>query len=145
MSQSSASLLTKHNKAQLERLAYLQEYRKNIDDPYVTQTLSLLIEDAQEALARVAGRLRQLGEAPGLIPDQTDNKLLNQSRARRNLADQVQFVRQGLSFQLDWYKTQTKQLLDDLETQAVLVALARQTELRLKQWDNDLADYQPGR
>ena len=142
MSQSAAPILIKHNKAQLERLAYLQEYRQNIDDRYVTEALTLLIEDAQEALARVASRLRQLGEAPGLISEQTDTKLLNQSRARRNLADQVQFVRQGLSFQLDWYRTQIKHLQHDLETQAVLVALAQQTEFRLNQWDDTLAEYQ---
>jgi len=142
MEQSSASILIKHNKAQLERLAYLQEYRQNIDDRYVTPTLSLLIEDTQEALARVSSRLRQLGQAPGQLLEQTDTKLLNQSRARRHLGDQLKFVRQGLSFQLDWYKNQIKHLQDDLETQAVLVALAQQTEFRLNQWDDTLAEYQ---
>ncbi len=142
MTQLSAPILVKHNKAQLERLAYLQEYQQNIDESDVKQALGLLIEDTHEAIARVASRLRQLDEAPGLIEEDVDNKLLNQSRARRGIVDQLRFVRQGLSFQLDWYKLQIKNLQHDLETQGVLVALAQQTEFRLNWWTNMMTEFQ---
>lgn len=137
---SSISLLNQHNKVQLARLAYLAEYGQNVRNAQVKQALALVMEDIQEAVARVASRLRQLGEAPARVLDEPDEKLLRQSRARRSVVDKLKFVRQGLQFQLEWYETRFKDVMADDDTQAILVALAEQTRVRLERWDQLMRD-----
>jgi hypothetical protein len=88
----------------------------------------------------VASRLRQLDQAPGQALDKPDEKLLRQSRARRGPADKVQFVRQGLDFQLEWYEARLKDLANDADTQAIFVALAEQTRVRLERWESLMRD-----
>jgi hypothetical protein len=140
MSHKSVSILVQHNQVQLGRLAYLKEYSQNIDDNHVRLVLAQAIEDTQEAIARVSSRLRQLGEAPGQLLEEADEKLLRQSRARRGVADRLQFVRQGLKFQLEWYEARIRDLAEDADTQAIFVALAEQTRVRLTSWDNLMRD-----
>ena len=140
MSRKSISILAQHNQVQLSRLAYLKEYSQNIDDNHIRLVLAQAIEDIQEAIARVSSRLRQLGQAPGRAPEEADEKLLRQSRARRGVADKLQFVRQGLKFQLEWYEARIRDLTDDPDTQAIFVALAEQTRVRLASWDNLMTD-----
>ncbi len=137
MSNKSTSLLSQCLKAHLERLVVLREYRKNIDDPYVTSALSFTIEDTQEAIARVSSRLRQLGEiTPMRVSEETTEKLHKQSRSRRNLADKIRFIYNGLVHQQEWYGTHLKELVKDPDSQAILVALAEQNRLRLERWEN---------
>jgi hypothetical protein len=133
--QSSIPLLTQHNQVQLARLAYLTEYSQQVQDNHVKPALALAIEDTQEAIARVSSRLRQLGEAPGRVLDEANEKLVRQARARRGLADKLKFVQNGLQFQLEWYEARVKDVVDDADTQAILVALAEQTRVRLDRWD----------
>jgi hypothetical protein len=140
MSDKSVSILTQHNQVQLVRLAYLKEYRQNIDDSHIRLALAQAIEDTQEAIARVSSRLRQLGQAPGRALEETDEKLLRQSRARRGVVDKLQFVRQGLEFQVAWYETRVEELADAPDTQAIFVALAEQTRVRLASWDDLMTD-----
>ena len=140
MSDRSVSILAQHNQVQLVRLAYLKEYSQNIDDNHIRLVLAQAIEDTQEAIARASSRLRQLGQAPGRVLDDEDEKLLRQSRARRGIADKLQFVRQGLKFQLEWYEARVRDLADDPDTQAIFVALAEQTRVRLASWDNLMKD-----
>jgi hypothetical protein len=45
-------------------------------------------------------------------------------------------VRHGLEFQLKWYEANFKDLADDADTQAIFVALAEQTRVRLERWEN---------
>jgi hypothetical protein len=132
MSASSILILTQHNKAQLSRLAFLQEYHRRINETQSKLMLAQMIEDTQEALARAASRLRQLGEAPARILEEEDDKLLRQSRSRRGDADQLRFVWQGLKGQLEWYQGRHKELQSDPDTQAIFVALTEQTRLRLE-------------
>lgn len=131
----SIPLLTQHNQVQLARLAYLTEYSQQVQDHQVKPALALAIEDTQEAIARVSSRLRQLGEAPGRILDEANEKLVRQARTRRGLADKLKFVQNGLQFQLEWYEARVKDVADDADTQAILVALAEQTRVRLDRWD----------
>lgn len=133
--QSSIPLLTQHNQVQLARLAYLTEYSQQVQDNQVKPALALAIEDTQEAIARVSSRLRQLGEAPGRLLDDANEKLIRQARTRRGLADKLKFVQNGLQFQLEWYEARVKDVADDADTQAILVALAEQTRVRLDRWD----------
>ncbi|MEW5958312.1 MAG: hypothetical protein AB1801_11340 [Chloroflexota bacterium] len=138
--QASILLLTQHNQVQLARLAYLTEYSRQIQDTAVKLALAQAIEDTQEAIARVASRLRQLGEAPGRALDEAHEKLVRQARSRRGLAEQLKFVHQGIRFQLEWYEARAKEVSGDADTQAILVALAEQTRLRLSRWADLLTE-----
>ena len=137
MSDSSISILTQHIKAQLGHLAVLREYRQGNDNPYFKSALNFAIEDAQEAIARVASRLRQLGQ-PLLDQtlDEAAEKHLRQSRSRRSLEDKLKFVHNGLKYQLEWYGDRLKELKNDADSQATFVALAEQTRVRLERWEN---------
>ena len=137
MSDASVSILTQHLKAQLGHLAVLREYRQSSDNPYFKSALNFAMEDAQEAIARVASRLRQLGR-PLLDQtlDEAAEKYLRQSRSRRSLEDKLKFVHQGLKYQLEWYGGRLKDLRDDADSQAIFVALAEQTRVRLERWEN---------
>ncbi len=135
--ESSILILSNYLKAQLERLVMLREYHRNIDDPYVKSALSFVIEDTQEAIARVSSRLRQLGTISSTqISAEATEKLLHQSRRRRTLSDRLVFVWRGLKYQVDWYDTQIKGLIKDPDSQAIFVALAEQARLRLNRWEN---------
>jgi DNA-binding ferritin-like protein len=137
MTDTSISLLSQHLVAHLERLVMLREYHRNIDDPYVKSALSFTIDDTQEAIARVSSRLRQLGGiTPMRVSEAATEKLLRQSRSRRALADKIKFVYRGLVYQQDWYNTHIKDLVDDPDSQATLVALAEQARVRLERWLN---------
>lgn len=136
----SIAILTQHNQAQLARLAYLEEYSQRIDDAHVKLALAQVIEDIYEAIARVASRLRQLDQPTGQAMDEVDQKLARQAQTRRGLADQLRFVRQGLKFQLDWYQARFKDLSGDADAQAIFVALAQQTRVRLDRWDKLMTD-----
>jgi hypothetical protein len=134
--QPSISLLTQHLKAQLAHLAVLREYQQSDEKPYFKSALSFAIEDAQEAIARIASRLRQLGH-PLLDQslDEAGNKLLRQARSRRSAEDKLRFVHHGLKYQLEWYGLHLKDLKDDADSQAIFVALAEQTRVRLERWE----------
>lgn len=140
MSDTSIAVLTQHLRTHLERLAFLQEYHQNVENSQVKLALSLVIEDTQEAIARVSSRLRQLGQAPGQTLAAADEKLLRQSRARRRIDDKLKFVRHGLKHQLDWYETHLKDLAHDPDSQAILVGLAEQTKMRLDRWETLMKD-----
>jgi hypothetical protein len=141
MSHSSLTMLTQNIKAHLAYLAVLREYQQHNDNPYFKSALTLTIEDAQEAIARVASRLRQLG-APlfDQTLDEAGEKLLRQARSRRGVEDRLKFVRHWLKHQLEWYTTHVKELKDDADSQAIFVALAEQTRVRLERWENLMQD-----
>ena len=139
--QTSITILTQHLRAQLERLVMLREYHRNINDPYVKSALSFVIEDTQEAIALVSSRLRRLGAvSSSQISDETTEKLLWQSRSRRALADKIIFVWRGLKHQTEWYDSEIKNLIDDPDSQAIMVALAEQARVRLERWENLMAE-----
>jgi hypothetical protein len=123
------------------RLAVFREFRANTDDSYYRVALSFVIEDTQEAIARTASRLRQLGERTA---DQTSAKTpqidLRDARRQEDLAYALIYVWRALKEQLDWYNTTVKSLLDDADTQAILVALAEQNRVRLERWENLMAE-----
>ncbi len=141
MNHSSAVMLTQNIKAYLMYLTVLREYQQQDDNPYFKSALMLAIEDVQEAIARVASRLRQLGY-PLLdqTPDETGKKLLQQARGQRGVEEKLKFVRHWLKHQLEWYGTHVKELKNDADTQATLVALAEQTRVRLERWENLMKD-----
>lgn len=137
MSDSSVAILTEHQKAQMERLVMLREYRRIITDPYVKSALSFTIEDTQEAIARAASRLRQIGAIQvSQFSEDVSDKLVRQASQRRGLADQIYFIVHGVEHQLQWYERQIKALVGDADTQAIFVALAEQARVRLERWKN---------
>jgi len=124
-----------------QQLVLFQTYHQTTPDPYVRSTLSFVIEDTQEAIARNSSRLRQLGESPfNYVLDETTKTRLRQSRNDNNEAEQLRFVWRTLTQQLDWYQQNIKTLLNDADTQAILVALAEQTRVRLERWQNLMAE-----
>ncbi len=136
MSENSIAILSQHLIAHLEQLAMLREYRKVITDPYVSSALNFVIEDTHEAIARVSSRIRQLGAvSPTHIAREATDTLLFQSRTRRSLEEQIRFVHHGLVHQVQWYQTNLKNFIDDPDSQAILVALAEQSRLRLNRWE----------
>ena len=137
MSDLSVSILTEHQKAQMERLIMLRDYQRLIDDPYVKSALSFVVEDTQEAIARGASRLRQVGAMQvSKFSEETNSKLMRQGRQRRGLGDKIWFVYNGLQYQLQWYERQITALVDDADTQAIFVALAEQLRVRIDRWQN---------
>jgi hypothetical protein len=140
MEQDSSTVLKKHLEYQLEWLTVLEEYKQKIDDPHVKPVLSFMIEDTQEAIARVSSRLRQLGMSTGHAQEEVEYKRLYQARARHYLADRIKFIWQGLKHQLQWYQTEIKGLRDDADSQALFVALAEQTRVRLERWERLMSE-----
>ena len=136
MPDASIDILTQHLKAQLAHLVVLREYHQGDVKPYFKSALSFAIEDAQEAIARVSSRLRQLGQPlRDQNLDEAGDKLLRQARSRRDVEDKLKFVRHGLKHQLEWYGGRLKDLKDDADSQAIFVALAEQTRVRLERWE----------
>ncbi|MCB0210159.1 MAG: hypothetical protein KDJ52_12555 [Anaerolineae bacterium] len=137
MANPSIDILTEHQKAQMERLVMLRDYQQLIGDPYVKSALNFVIEDTQEAIARGASRLRQIGAMQvSKFSEDVNNKLLRQGRQRRGLGDKIWFIYNGLDHQLQWYERQVKVLVDDADTQAIFVALAEQLRARIDRWRN---------
>jgi len=141
MSQASIEILTQNLKVQLAHLDILREYAREAESPYFKSALTMAIEDAQEAIARVSSRLRQLGQPVTVQQlDETGEKLLRQSRHQGSLEDKLKFIRHGLKHQFDWYNIRLKDLKDDADTQATFVALAEQTRVRLERWETLMKD-----
>ncbi len=133
----SEAILKQHLKMHLERLLVLHKYQRNIKDPYLQSALNLTIEDTQEAISHVSSRLRQLGVVSSRqISEDTSEKLLRQSRKRRTLSDKIVFIWQGLSYQIEWYDLQIKELVNDPDSQAILVTLAERAQTDLERWEN---------
>jgi hypothetical protein len=146
MPTSSVTTLIQLLDIQRERLAVYREFQASTNDPYFKSALSFVIEDTQEAIARAASRLRQLGQrtadhSPGTIPDLN----VSDGQAHEELAYRLLFVWHALKDQLDWYNARIKTLLDDADTQAILVALAEQNRVRLERWDNLLDEMKVSR
>lgn len=141
---SSEMILSQYLTNQLERLVVLREYQQTTDDAYVKSALALLIEDTHEAIARVSSRLRRLGVVTAPLSDEATEtaaeKLLRQARGQRSTAAKILFVWHGLKHQMAWYQTHLKSLRQDADTQAILVALAEQTRLRLERWESLMAE-----
>lgn len=141
MPDSSVILLTQNLKNQLAQLAVLREYHKSNESPYFKSAVSLAKEDVQEGIARVSSRLRQLGHAPSdQTLDEAGEKLLRQSYNQRGVEAQVKFVWRGLKHQLEWYGAHTKDMKHDADSQAIFVALAEQTRVRLERWETLMHD-----
>jgi hypothetical protein len=140
MEQPSLLILKKHLQHQLEWLEIAEEYKRKIDDPYVKSALTFVIEDTQEAIARVSSRLRQLGLSTGEMKEEVEYKRLYQARSRRYLADQLKFIWQGLKHQLQWYTNEVKSLQGDSDSQALFVSLTEQNRVRLERWERLLSE-----
>lgn len=141
MADSTVILLAQNLKNQLAQLAVLREYHKSNESPYFKSALALAKEDVQEGIARVASRLRQLGHAPSdQTLDEAGEKLLRQSYNQRGLEAQMKFVWHGLKHQLEWYGAHTKDMKYDADSQAIFVALAEQTRVRLERWETLMRD-----
>lgn len=133
----SATALNAHLKELGEQLVVLRQFQQTTDKPYIKSALSFVIEDTQEAIAKTASRLRQLGQKPASqMPADAVAAKLVRTHNQQTLGDKLQSVWQALKHRLDWYTAQVKNLKDDADTQAILVALAEQVRVRLERWEN---------
>lgn len=137
MMKNTVTHLNEHLKNLGEQLTVFRQYHQTTDKPYVNSALSFVIEDTQEAIARTASRLRQLGEKPtGHLFDELATAKIQRAHRKQTLGDKVQFVWRSLKQRLDWYTTHINSFKDDADSQAILVALAEQTRVRLERWEN---------
>lgn len=136
MADKSLRILIEHLSTQRQNMEIYQEYHNVTPRPYIKSILKLLIEDTYEAIARTASRMRQLDGSPGRhgLDDSTRSKIRRAHR-QRNEEEKLKFVWQGLNTQLQWYGDQIDVLVDDADTQALLVALAEQTRVHLNRWE----------
>jgi hypothetical protein len=141
MNSGSIEILAQNLKTQLAHLAVLREYARDMESPYFKAALIMATEDAQEAIARVSSRLRQLGQpVTDQSLDENGEKLLGQSRRQASLEDKIKFVWHNLKHQFDWYNAQLKDLKNDADSQAIFVALAEQGRVRLERWETFMKD-----
>ena len=133
----STALLNDHLQHLGEQLVVVRLYRETTDKPYVKTALTFVEDDTQEAIAKTASRLRQLGQQPtGHLFNKALMAQVKRSHRDRILVEKLQFVWRSLKQQLDWYLTHAKTFRDDADSQAMLVALAEQTRVRLERWEN---------
>ena len=136
MADKSLKILTEHLSTQRQNMEIYQEYHNIPPRPYIKSLLTLLIEDTYEAIAKTASRMRQLDGSPGRhgLDDSTRSKI-RQAHRQRTEEEKLKFVRQRLNQHLQWCGDQINALVDDADTQALLVALAEQTRTRLNRWE----------
>jgi hypothetical protein len=72
--------------------------------------------------------------------DEAGEKLLWQAQHQKGLEAQIKFVWHGLKHQFDWYTTHVKDMKHDSDSQAIFVALAEQTRVRLERWETMMRD-----
>ena len=91
----------------VSRLSFLGLYQAAIPmllEIDAQEFVRTLIDEEQEALALLAGRLRRLGYP---VPTEASpERLLNQFRARRGTLDQLAFLRRGIEGAAEWYEGQ---------------------------------------
>jgi hypothetical protein len=136
MNTPSTEFLTQNLQTLLAHLTILREYAREADKPFFKAALTPAIEDAQEAIARVSSRLRQLGQPVNPTQlDESGEKLLRQARHQAALEEKLKFLHHWFKHQYEWYQSRVKDLKQDADTQALFVALAQQTRVRLERWE----------
>ncbi len=142
MNTPSTEFLSQNLQVLLAHLTTLREYARDTDKAFFKAALTPAIEDDQEAIARVSSRLRQLGQAvtPPTQLDESGEKLLRQARHKATTEERLKFVHHWFKHQFEWYNTRIKDLKQDADTQALFVALAQQTRVRLERWEAMMKD-----
>ncbi len=125
-----------HLQAYLNCLELCQAFRRQVGDEHVRQALDDLLDEGQDALAALAGCLRQQGAAPGALElDRRGKVAVRELLALRALRDQLQTVRDCLADLVAW---QAAHLPDGADP--VLMGALAQTRRMLDRWDQHIAE-----
>ena len=136
MSRTALKIFSQHLFTQQQNLELYREYQKITHRPNIKSTLDFLIDDAREAIALIASRLRQFNARPGdqTLPDGSITKI-RRAQSRRSEVQQIKYVWRNLDKQLEAYQIQIQTLADDSDTQATLITLVQYTEHSLQRWE----------
>ena len=129
-----------HLQAYLNCLELCQAFRRQVDDEHVRQALDALLGEGQDALASLAGCLRQQGAAPGALElDRRGKAAIRELLALRALRDQLLIVRSSLADLIAWHETHLPDGADPAMEDLLASSLA-QTRRMLDQWDRHMAE-----
>jgi hypothetical protein len=129
-----------HLQAYLNCLELCQAFRRQVDDEHVRQALDALLDEGQDALASLAGCLRQQGAAPGALElDRRGKAAIRELLALRALRDRLLMARSSLADLVTWHAAH---LPDDADpaVKDLLASSLAQTRHMLDQWDQHMAE-----
>ncbi len=129
-----------HLQAYLNCLELCQAFSKHVDDEHVRQALEALLDEGRDALASLAGCVRQQGGAPGALElDRRGKAAIRELLALRALRDQLLMVRSCLADLVTWHASHLPDDADPAMKDLLAPPLA-QTRHMLDRWDQHMAD-----
>jgi len=131
--------LQTHLQEYLNCLELCRALQKQVVDANVKEALDSLLGDGREALASLAGYLRQQGVAPGTYElDHRGKARIREVLALRALGDQLLVVRRCLADLVAWYDAHMPATPAAPTAQALLASLTAQTCRMLDRWDRHM-------
>jgi hypothetical protein len=133
-----------HLQAYLNCLELCQAFKKQVDDGHVRRALDVLLDEGQDALASLAGCLRQQGAAPGALElDRRGRAAIRELLALRALRDQLLMVRSRLADLVAWQAAHLPDGADpatNIEMRDSLASSLAHIRHMLDQWDQHMAE-----
>ncbi|MEJ2558232.1 MAG: hypothetical protein P8186_18865 [Anaerolineae bacterium] len=118
---------------------------KQTHDPYVKESLGLLMDGLQESLASLAGHLRRQGLAPGTYElDRQGKAKIRGVLATRSLREQLLAVRRDLADLAAWYDVHVPPEQTDQATRNWLESLSSQARRMLEGWEQHMHEMKAG-
>lgn len=131
--------------AYLNCLELCRALEKQTHDPYVKESLGLLMDGLQESLASLAGHLRRQGLAPGTYELDHHGKAKAQGvLATRSLREQLLAVRRDLADLAAWYDVHVPAEQTDQATRDWFASLSSQARRMLEGWDQHMQEMKAG-
>jgi hypothetical protein len=131
--------------AYLNCLALCRALEKQTHDPYVKESLGLLMDGLQESLASLASHLRRQGLAPGAYElDRHGKAKIRGVLAMRSLREQLLAVRRDLADLAAWYDVHVPAGQYDQDTRDWLESLSSQARRMLEGWDQHMHEMKAG-
>jgi hypothetical protein len=125
--------------AYLNCLELCRALEKQTDDPYVKESLGLLLDGLQESLASLAGYLRRQGLAPGAYElNRQGMAKIRDVLAMRSLREQLFAVRRDLTELAAWYDTHVPAEHADQAACDWFESLSAQARRMLEGWDQHM-------
>jgi hypothetical protein len=125
--------------AYLNCLELCRALEKQTNDPYVKESLALLIDGLQESLASLASYLRRQGLAPGAYElNRQGMAKIRDVLATRSLREQLFAVRRDLTELAAWYDTHVPADHADQATRDWLGSLSAQARRMREGWDQHM-------
>lgn len=127
--------------AYLNCLELCRVLHKQTDEPSVRRSLDSLIDDLQELVAALAGRLRREGVAPGIYQLDGEGKArIREMLGTRSLRDQLLIVRRCLADVVASYHELAPADQADPDAPHGPASLSAQAQRILEEWDQHLRE-----